>query len=322
MRFRLESKIPAARVAACAALLLPFAAGGCTEAGPDAYGTFEATEIAVAAESAGRLLSLSAEEGEVLVAESLVGQIDTAALGIQRREIASRQAAARARRLEAEAQIGVLDAQIVTAREEYERTNRLFRAEAATAQRLALAEGELRVLEARRRAARAQTVTADEDVAATAARLAQIDDEISRARVVNPTAGTVLVRFAEPGEFVQPGQPLYRIADLSVLTLRAYISGAQLSDVRLGQTARVSIDTSGGGLLELPGTVTWIASDAEFTPTPIQTRDERTAHVYAVRVRVANPDGRIKIGMPGDVVFEPIGAAAQAFGDAGSAWDR
>ncbi|HEX8433017.1 MAG TPA: HlyD family efflux transporter periplasmic adaptor subunit, partial [Longimicrobium sp.] len=121
--------------------------------------------------------------------------------------------------------------------------------------------------------------------------------------VVNPVGGTVLTTYADTGEFVQPGQPLYKIADLGVLTLRAYVSGAQLARVRIGGRVTVQVDADDDTRATLPGTVSWIASEAEFTPTPIQTRDERTEQVYAVRVRVANPGGVLKIGMPGEVVF-------------------
>jgi HlyD family secretion protein len=116
------------------------------------------------------------------------------------------------------------------------------------------------------------------------------------------------------GEVVQTGQPLYRIADLRTLVLRAYITGTQLASVRLGQPAQVRVDRGRDELLTLPGTVTWIASEAEFTPTPIQTREERADLVYAVKILVENPDGVLKIGMPGDVIFDrdPQPAAPQS----------
>ena len=288
--------------------------GGCRKDEPDAYGNFEASEVVVSAEGSGRLLRFEARQGEPLAAGTVVALIDTTTLGLQTQELASQQAASLTRTREAEAQIGVLQAQLQTAREEHARTLRLFRAEAATAQQLNLAEGEVRVLEQRIRAAQAQVEGARQEVGGVQARTAQVQEQIRRAQVVNPAAGTVLTTYAEPGEFVQPGQPLYKIADLRALTLRAYVSGAQLAAVRLGQRVTVQVDGGDDARIGLPGTVTWISSEAEFTPTPIQTRDERTEQVYAVKVRVANPDGVLKIGMPGEVVLPPAAAPAKRAG--------
>src|SRR5690606_36426311 len=132
-----------------------------------------------------------------------------------------------------------------------------------------------------------------------------------RSVVRNQRAGTVLASYALAGEVVQPGQPLYRIADLDTLDLRAYVTGGQLVRIRLGQRAEVRVEGGDGELLVLPGTITWISASAEFTPTPIQTRDERADLVYDIRVRVANPDGRLKIGMPADVVFREADPEAE-----------
>lgn len=292
---------PARRILALPLCLAALA--GCREEEPDAYGNFEAAEVVVSAEAAGRLLRFGPREGERLPAGAVVGQIDTVGLSLQRRELASREGAARTRAAEAEAQIAVLRAQLATAEREHARTLRLFRAEAATAQQLDLAEGEVRVLRRRIEAARAQTGAAREETGGAEARIEQVAEQIRRSRVVNPVAGTVLAAYAEAGELVQPGQPLYRVADLDTLTLRAYVSGAQLAGVRLGQAVRVRIDAGEGRLAALPGRVSWISSRAEFTPTPIQTRDERVAQVYAVKVRVPNRGGALKVGMPGEVEF-------------------
>lgn len=284
------------------ALLLPALAAACGGDEPDAYGNFEATEVVVSAEAGGRLLRFDAAEGATLAAGAVVGQVDTAPLALRRDELRAQRGAATTRTGEAEAQIGVLEAQLSTAREELARTQRLFRAEAATAQQLNAREGEVRVLQEQIDAARARTGTAREETGGVDARIAQVEDEIGRARVVNPSGGTVLATFAEAGEFVQRGQPLYKVADLGTLTLRAYVAGDQLAALRLGQRVEVRIDAGDGALRTLGGTVTWIASEAEFTPTPIQTREERTDQVYAVKVQVPNPQGVVKVGMPGELV--------------------
>jgi HlyD family secretion protein len=285
-------------MAALAALSL----AACRGDEPDAYGTFEATEVVVSAQGGGDLVRFDPDEGDQLAAGATVGQIDTATLALRRLELGSQEGSAEIRVSEAEQQIDVLEAQLATARDEHARTLRLYRAEAATAQQLNRTGGEVRVLQERIEAARAQTRGARQETGTMDARMQQLADEIRKRRIVNPQAGRVLTTYVEPGEFVQPGQPLYKIADLGALTLRAYVSGAQLATVQLGQRVQVRIDV-GDQLRTLPGTVTWIASEAEFTPTPIQTREERTDQVYAVRISVANPEGLIKIGMPGEAVF-------------------
>lgn len=285
-----------------AGLLLPLAAA-CGGDEPDAYGNFEANEVVVSAERGGRLVRFDPDEGDRLAAGSVVGEVDTLALALERAEVERHEAASRTRTAEAEAQTGVLRAQLAIARQERARTRRLYAAEAATAQQLDRAEGEVRVLEARIRAARAGSDVVREEAGGAGARLAQIEDRIARSRIVNPVAGTVLATYAAVGEHVQPGAPLYRIVDLDTLTLRAYVSGAQLTELRAGQAVRVRVDAPGGELRTLPGRVVWIAAEAEFTPTPIQTRDERADQVYAVRVRVPNPGGALRVGMPGELVL-------------------
>jgi HlyD family secretion protein len=139
-------------------------------------------------------------------------------------------------------------------------------------------------------------------VAAVDAQIASLDDRLARSRIRSPLTGTVLTRYVEPGEFVQPGQPLFKLASLDSLTFRAYVAQAQLTALRLGQEVRVGVDRA-DSIVTLPGRITWIASSAEFTPTPIQTREERADQVYAVKVAVANPEGRLRIGMPGELVL-------------------
>ena len=287
------------------AMLLPLLAA-CGAGTPDAYGNFEADEVVVSAETGGRLLRFAAEEGERLAAGAVVGQVDTTGLALKRDEILQQQRASTTRNSEARAQVDVLLAQLQTARSELARTRRLYDAEAATARQLDQAQGEVRVLEERIRAARAQSSVVREESGGAEARVRQIDEQLDRSRITNPVAGTVLTTYVEPGEYVQPGAPLYAVADLDTLTFRAWVSGAQLPRLRLGQQVRVRVDSAAGGLRTLPGIVVWIASEAEFTPTPIQTRDERVEQVYAVRVRVPDTQGVLKVGMPGELVLDGV----------------
>ena len=134
------------------------------------------------------------------------------------------------------------------------------------------------------------------------AQAAQVDDRIRKAQIVNPAAGTVLVQYARSGEVVQPGQPLYKVASLEAVDVRAYLTEPQLATVKVGQAVRIGLDR-GDAVQQLTGAVTWVASQAEFTPTPIQTREERADLVYAVKIRVDNKDQLLKIGMPVDVEF-------------------
>jgi HlyD family secretion protein len=225
----------------------------------------------------------------------------------------------------ASAQRSALQAQLEVARRNHERMQRLFAQQAATAQQLDQAERDARVLHDQVRAqddqiaaqerqvaahnaqiaaARQQQRTAQTQVSAADAQVAQVEDRIRRSAITNPSAGTVLVTYAQSGEVVQAGQPLYKIADVRNVDVRAYVTEPQLASVKLGNRARVTVDVASDARQTLDGTVSWVSSQAEFTPTPIQTRDERADLVYAVKIRVPNENGVLKIGMPVDVDFE------------------
>jgi HlyD family secretion protein len=318
---------------------------------PDGYGNVEATEVVVAAEAGGRLVTFTAAEGEKLSAGAVVGTIDVAELGFERDRLIAQRAAAASRVNEVRQQIEGLEAQRNAAASQrdaakaqrvalavqheiakraYDRTNRLFAEQAATAQQLDQTERDYRVLEEQIRAqdsqinanerqvgvqfgliqaARAQQQTVMEQVASAEAQVNQIVERLRKSQITNPLAGTVLTSYAKAGEVVQMGQPLYKIANLDAVEVRAYVTETQLANIRLGQGARVSIDTGPGQRQTLPGTVAWISAQAEFTPTPIQTREERADLVYAVKIRVPNDSGLLKIGMPADVQFVATSAA-------------
>jgi HlyD family secretion protein len=272
---------------------------------PDAYGTFEATEVVVSTLATGQLLSFTPTEGSKLSRGALVGLVDTTQLALQREQLVAQREATQSRVAEVGQQINVLEVQRAIALRAYERTRRLFDQKAATAQQLDQAERDYKTLVAQIGAARAQQQAATKETSSGQARVAQINESLSRARIINPQAGTVLATFARTGETVQPGQPLYKIANLDSLTLRAYISEQQLHTIKLGSTVQVHVDSGDGKVIALPGRVEWIASKAEFTPTPVQTRDERADLVYAVKIVVPNKDGGLKIGMPADVDLPP-----------------
>ena len=285
---------------------------GCGSGGdPDAYGNFEATEVVVSAEASGQLLWFSADDGRRLESGALVGVIDTTQLALERAQMTAARAATRSRANEVASQIKVLRSQHEISEREYARTTRLHGAQAATTQQLDQVERDFRVLGEQIEAAEAQHQTVQQDIASSVARVALIEDRIRRSRVTNPRKGTVLTKYVEAGEFVQQGQPLYKIADLDSMELRAYVTEPHLARIQLGASVKVSIDDGPDRRRTIPGIVTWVSSEAEFTPTPVQTREERADLVYAVKVRVPNTEGRVKIGMPADVRFEASGRAAR-----------
>ena len=290
-----------------ASLLLLLASAGCRgDAEPDAYGNFEATETVVSAETGGSLLWFTPAEGQQVAPGTLLGVIDTTRLALDREQLGAQRTAVRARVSEADRQIGVLAVQRGIADRAYARTRRLFAEQAATAQQLDQAERDFRVLGEQIAALRAQRQSVTQDVAASEARVAQIAERIGKSRVSAPFAGTVLATYARAGEFVQPGQPLFRVANLDTLTLRAYVTEPQLAQLRLGQRVQVNVDRAEGDRLGVAGTVSWISAKAEFTPTPVQTRDERADLVYAVKIQVPNRNGVLKIGMPADVALTTL----------------
>ena len=293
------------------AMLLALAGSmGCAaKKAPDAYGNFEAVEVVVSSQATGQLQWFTPTEGTALTAGAVVGLVDTTQLALERTQSLAQRSATEARVVAAGGQVGVYEAQLGVARRTLDRTRRLFDQKAATAQQFDQAERDYRTLVAQIRAAQAQRQSVMKEVSSTTAHVDQIRDRIAKSQVINPRAGTVLATFARAGEVVQPGQPLYRIANLDTLVLRAYVAESQLAALKLGQRVQVHVDQGAGARTDAVGVVNWVAARAEFTPTPVQTRDERTDLVYAVKISVANPHGVLKIGMPADV---DIGATTKA----------
>lgn len=292
---------PRHSIAAAGTVLLAALAACNGDSEPDAYGNFEANEVVVSSQANGQLQSFTPAEGVQLARGAVVGLVDTTQLSLERQNIVAQREASSARVTEVDRQIGVLEVQRDLARRGYERTKRLFEQQAATAQQMDQAEREYRVLVAQIEAARAQRASVSQQEGSSTARVAQIRDLIAKARIVNPEPGTVLTTFVKAGEVVHPGQPLYTIANLDTLTLRAYVTESQLASVRIGQRVQVTVDAGEGERSAVPGLVSWVSSKAEFTPTPIQTRDERANLVYAVKVSVPNTRGNLRIGMPADL---------------------
>jgi len=268
---------------------------------PDAYGNFESEPVMVSAQSQGELKVFDVEEGSALKSGEIVGLTDTMQLHLKKAQLGASVDAVKSRIVSAGAQVTVQKVQMENLQRELNRVQKLFSDGAATEKQLDDIEGSVRLLEAQIQASTRQKNAIASELQSISAQSDQVDDQISKALVTNPVTGVVLQKYKMEGEIVAPGQILYKIADLDRLILRAYISGNQLTEVKIGQEVNVNFDLQ-DGIGTLPGKVTWIASEAEFTPKIIQTREERVNLVYAMKVEVKN-DGRLKIGMPGEVKF-------------------
>jgi len=272
----------------------------------DASGTFEATEVIVSAEAAGKILSFDVEEGQLLAANEVVGAIDSTQLYLRKQQIQSSKKSLQSRRPDVKKQIAAIEQQITTAKTERKRVESLLKANAANKKQLDDINAQIAVLEKQLDAQKTVLETTNQgitdDSEGITLQVAQIEDQLHKCKIVSPIAGTVLVKFAEMGEVAAPGKALFKIADTNNMILRAYITADQLTKIKVGQKVNISSDFGKDETKEFAGTVAWIASKAEFTPKTIQTRDERANLVYAVKINVKN-DGFLKIGMYGDVKF-------------------
>jgi HlyD family secretion protein len=269
----------------------------------DAYGNFEAREVIVSSETAGRLLSFRVEEGQDLMPGTEVGIVDTTQLSLQMDELSARRRAIGSRTSNVVAQMDVLTHQMGVLEKEKARVMSLVAAGAATPKQLDDIKGQLDVLATQKRSISAQNLPVVNEIEAIDVQAQRIRDQLKRSHILNPIKGRVLIKLAEATEVVSPGKPLYRIAPMDSLYLRAYMTGGQLAQAKLGQVVTVRIDDAKNAYFNYPGRITWVADQAEFTPKIVQTKEERMNLVYAFKVVVAN-DGRIKIGMPGEVLFK------------------
>lgn len=269
----------------------------------DAYGQFEATETTISSEVSGRLMQFTPEEGDRLEPNRRVGYVDTTRLALQRSELNAQLESIRAKITSINAEVEVQKEELGLAETNLERVRALREDGAATEQQLDDAETRVQTIKKRIDALQTPKQSVYAEISATRARIAQVEEQLHDAVITNPVQGTVLTTFVEPHEIVQMGQPLFRIANLDTLELRIYVSGAQLPAVTLGQEVEVLVDKNAVENRSISGRISWIASEAEFTPEQIQTKQERVTQVYAVKVRVPNPDGILKIGMPGEVNF-------------------
>lgn len=272
----------------------------------DATGTFEATEILVSSEANGKIMELNIEEGDRLDAGAVVGYVDSTQLYLKKMQLSAGLRSVDIRKPDIRKQIAALEQQIATARTEQQRMENLVKAKAGNQKQVDDIVNNIKFLQkqldAQYSTLNKTTGGADAEAESILYQIMQLDDQLQKSRITNPQSGTVLVKYAEPGEVTAAGKPLYKIADTDLLYLRAYITADQLSTLKLGQTVRVYADYGAADRREYPGIITWISDKSEFTPKGIQTKDERANLVYAIKIAVKN-DGFLKIGQYGETVF-------------------
>ena len=284
----------------------------------DASGVFETDEVIVSSELPGKILAFSIEEGQTISKDSIVGIIDAENITLQKEQVEASIKALREKTNDVQPQVKLLEqelavkqSQLNTQLREKTRIENLIKMDAATGKQLDDQNAAIDVTRKQIAVTQQQILVQKNNITTQnrsvlsegkplQKRVAQLDDQLKKANIVNPATGTVITKYAEAGEITASGKALYKIADLSEMTLRAYVNGAQLSKVKLGQTVKVWVDDGADKYRELTGTISWISDKAEFTPKTIQTKDERANLVYAVKIKVKN-DGYLKIGMYGEV---------------------
>lgn len=284
----------------------------------EASGTFEADEVVVSTELSGKLLSFTVQEGQQIEKDSIVGMVDATNISLQQQQVQASIKALNEKTINVipqvqllQNQLAVQQSQLNTLQHEKIRIENLVKADAATGKQLDDINAQIDVgvkqIDVTRQqinVQRSNVSTQNRSILSEAdplkKRIAQLQDQVQRGNIINPVSGTVITKYAEQGEVTAAGKALYKIADLSSLYLRAYITGIQLPQIKLGQTVKVMIDDGKKKYKEYSGTVTWVSDKAEFTPKTIQTKEERANLVYAIKVKVKN-DGFLKIGMYGEV---------------------
>ena len=275
-----------------------------TEAKFDAQGTFEATEVIISSEAAGRILSFDIKEGMTIDAGEPLAVIDSVQLHLQRSQLEAQLSALLNSRPDVQTQVASLREQIATLKVEQRRIENMLRDGAATEKQKDDVDAQIRILESQLSATlstlNTNTSTINSNAEAIRVQISALDDRIAKCRATSPISGTVLVKYAQEGELATVGKPLVKIADLGNIYLRAYFTSDQLASIKLGDEVTVTADFGGEERYDYVGRVAWISPESEFTPKTIQTKDSRANLVYAVKIAVEN-DGRLKIGLAGEV---------------------
>lgn len=272
----------------------------------DASGSFEAVETMISAETAGTLKEFNLEEGQTLDSGSFIGYIDSTQLYLKKKQLISQINAVKSRTPNISVQIATLEEQLATANRERNRIKNLLNAGAGTTKQLDDVNSTIAMLqkqiEAQKSSLEISKDGLSKDANALQIQIEQLNDQLSKCKIINPVNGVVLTKYVETNEMLAPGKVMYKIANLSNIILRAYITSDQLPIVKLNQIVKVNTDDGKGGFTTTEGKLIWINDKAEFTPKTIQTKSERANMVYAIKVKVKN-DGRYKIGMYGEINF-------------------
>ncbi len=272
----------------------------------DASGTFEAVETIVSAEASGIIKVLNLVEGQIVKADETIGYIDTTQLYLKKKQLIAQIGAVLGKKPDVSAQIAAYREQLKQANREQQRIINLLKADAATPKQLDDANSQIAIIKkqilAQESALSITSTSLSKETLPLNVQIDQLNDQISKSKIINETAGTVLVKYVEVNEMAVIGKPLYKVGDLLSIILRAYITGNQLPTVKLGQNVEVLVDAADGKYKSYEGTIEWISDKAEFTPKTIQTKDERANLVYAVKIKVKN-DGYLKIGMYGEIIL-------------------
>ena len=269
----------------------------------DGYGNFEATEVTISAEAIGKIEYLKLEEGDILEPKTQVGLIDTTQLYFNKQQLIASKSTVFSKSANVLSQTKVLQEQLKTAQIEKKRIQNMFAENAATKRQVDEIDGKVNVILEQIKSVETQNAPIVNEVKSIDVQIEKINDQILKSKIINPIKGTVLTKYAETNEVTAFGKPIYKIADISEMTLRVYISETQLSEIKVGQQVSIKIDAQ-KEMKAFPGKISWIASSAEFTPKIIQTKEERVNLVYAVKVNVKN-DGSLKIGMPAEMWITP-----------------
>ncbi len=268
----------------------------------DAFGNFDVDETIISAEAAGKLEKFNISEGSVVKVGALVGTIDSTNLILERNSVEANKLTISAKLTAINAEIKVLKTQLEVVDKEHQRVIKLVKSDAATQKQLDDIEGNIKIINSKIAAANAQKPAVKAQLEVIDANIAKINNQIDKCIIINPVEGIVLTKLVEKHELVGPGRPLYKVANPDKIYLKAYVTGSQVSGLKTGQKVSIIIDNAEGGLETLAGTINWISEEAEFTPKLIQTREERVSLVYAIKVGFNN-NGKVKIGMPGEVKF-------------------
>ena len=268
----------------------------------DAYGNFESTEVIISAETNGRILKFDPREGSLLTKESELALIDTTILNLQKGEIEAGINSVRTKIGTINAQNEIINQQIVNTRVNIGRIEKMLKDDAATSKQLDDLTGQVEVFQKQIAANNTQKASVVAELSVYDSKKATLNEQLRRSSVKSPLSGTLIEKYAEAGEITAAGKPLAKIADLSVMKLKVYVSGAQIGKIKTGQQCNVRIDDGNKGYRSFTGSISYISGKAEFTPKIIQTKEERVTLVYAVNIDVVN-DGSLKSGMPGEAIF-------------------